>query len=261
MSTNGIFALRKGNVIKKLDITHDAYPHGAGLDVAELIKTVDIAVFYDLIEDYDEASMDVELLDNEDFPDAPEEFSFERCKSAVRDKSVLYGKISTNHSLKGELFGDYIYVIDLDKKELSLYYCALIIDDIFIPEKNGRFDKFLYHRPVLFELEYIKAVNADRIPLLMEATIKEKVKKAEIETTRFTVADLNREDEAAPGFCEQKCKIHDILQKCINKLNQINGEIDELKILSETRAEKLVNGCELVEKSIDELEKTLDNMR
>ena len=49
MSTRGNFILRKKCTDKELKIRHDAYPDGVGLDIVELIKTVDIKVLYDKI--------------------------------------------------------------------------------------------------------------------------------------------------------------------------------------------------------------------
>ena len=45
MSTRGSFILHKKGTDKELKIRHDAYPDGVGLDIVELIKTVDIRFF------------------------------------------------------------------------------------------------------------------------------------------------------------------------------------------------------------------------
>ena len=67
MSTRGSFILHKKGTDKELKIRHDAYPDGVGLDIVELIKTVDIKVLYDNIEDYEEASFDETIFDKQKY--------------------------------------------------------------------------------------------------------------------------------------------------------------------------------------------------
>lgn len=177
MSTRGNFILHKKGTDKELKIRHDAYPDGVGLDIVELIKTVDIKVLYDNIEDYEEASFDETIFDKPDFPDGPEDFSFEKCKQAVRKNRILYGTVSKAKDPDGGVFLDeYIYGIDFDKGKLFLYK-SVFIKSFSPDENNGKNEAeddleeynrcFTNKLAAVFDLEYIRRANIGHVVNLM----------------------------------------------------------------------------------------------
>ncbi len=267
MSTRGNFILRKKCTDKELKIRHDAYPDGAGLDIVELIKTVDIKVLYDNIEDYEEASFDETIFDKPDFPDGPEAFSFEKCKQAVRKNIILYGTVSNAKNFnKSGFFDEYEYRIDFDKGKLFFYrsvfiksYCSddnncknAAEDDI---EKYNRC--FINKLAAVFDLEYIRMADIDHIVDLMNKAVRNDNKEAFI----YSAESFKQCEGIASDFDKQKYQAIATVQQIIEKLDSIKTGIPGLAIISNRRADDLLHSCVDLVKITKELENMVDLLR
>ncbi|MBR1711305.1 MAG: hypothetical protein IJ719_21200 [Clostridia bacterium] len=253
MSTRGSFIIRKNRTDKELQICHDAYPDGAGLDITELIKAVDVNVLYDLIADYEEECWAADINTAPDFPDEPEEFSLERCKRAVRDRNIVYGTVSGDLLEKETISCEYTYIIDLDAEMLQVYAMGgekikCSEESKYIPFKYGNILK------AAFELDYIRRIRAERVAERMNAAVKADGDHVML----FRTEDILSEDEIPADYSEQKQRAATILMDVIGRLNTTNSRIPTLEPVCKRRADDIVYGCGLVSKAVRELEKIVE---
>ena len=119
MSTRGVVIIRRDGIEKAMDIWSDAYPSGAGVDIADLIKTTDMEALFDALTEYDE--WEIPEDGEEEYPDDPDAFSFERCRMAVKHGTKMWITPGTVGKIRDSLFCEYAYLIDLDKQELLFF--------------------------------------------------------------------------------------------------------------------------------------------
>ena len=228
MSTRGSFVIRKGGVGKILNIWHDAYPDGAGLDIAELIKTVDMNALFKTIVDYEGELLDGDAFDNPDFPDEPEAFTLECCKNAVRKKKFIYGTATKEKNIENDLSNEYAYVIDLDSNMLYFYRAEYhspteAVSSVRKTEKDYNdtenikkvYGFFTYQLTAAFELEYVRRANAEHTAELMKKADKSDPKECII----YRVDSLKPEDEIPCDF--EKQDSHNV------QTDQNGGDVNE----------------------------------
>lgn len=253
MSTRGSFIIRKNRTDKKLQICHDAYPDGAGIDITELIKVVDVNVLYDLIVDYEEECWAADNDTAPELPDAPEEFSLECCKRAVRDRKTVYGTVSEDLLEKETISCEFTYIIDLDAEMLRVYAMGgekikCSEESEYVPFKYGN------NLKASFELDYIRRIRAERVAELMNAAVKADGDQVML----FRTEDILSEDEIQADYSEQKQRASTILMDVIGRLNTANSRILTLEPVCKRRADDIVYGCGLVSKAVRELEKIVE---
>ena len=105
MSTRGSFIIRKGGIDKELYIPCDGYPSGAGREVVNLVKTINLRLLHEL------------LLPSDDGMD----FSASRCEDAVGNLKPYEYRRMNGYFIQDSIMCEYAYVIDTDEKKLYYY--------------------------------------------------------------------------------------------------------------------------------------------
>ena len=181
MSTRGALIIRRGGEEKAIDIRSDAYPSGAGVDIADLIKTTDMNEIFDILTVYDEWDMPDD--GKESNTEETQSFSYCRCRLAVKNKKRICVSPETADKVKNSLFCEYAYLIDLDKDELMFF-----VGGQTKPQEGNPFgmepvrikwvcyDYYPCRLAAVFDLKYIMAARSEYIAELMESAEKVKMK-------------------------------------------------------------------------------------
>lgn len=228
MSTRGSFVIIKNGISKKLGIRHDAYPNGAGMDIAELIKTVDISDLFERIDDYDAAMLDVESFDKEDFPDEPDPFELSKCRIALKRNGILYGRVIASEAELDSIFNEYVYIADLDRGELTVSVCECFIrnedntgadypkatEDKLTGMSDGSPFQYALKTKVVFELEYIHRCKVRDITGLMDEACKDKSGGV----ARYSVSDITPDMEILDDYSKDVEKLADYMQRLMTRL-------------------------------------------
>ena len=279
MSTRGTFVIVKDVVGKELDIQHDAYPKGAGADIAELIKSVNLSELYDYIVDYDDAEMDyyddmdAMSLEDMDIPDEPDAFDIAQCRKTLKRNGTLYGTVPSDISGCNPISTEYAYVINQDESILTLYRnrCILrrtaplhdgndnICETVDIDDKDAHAvaltqdeagNRYVIEEKAVFDLEFIKRCSIEKAVALMDEACEKKAGHV----SRYTVSDLTPELEKTSGYSDYIGKATGCIQSIMDRMEQCRQKMADCRLYSRKRANEILHSCKKVDNSLKELE-------
>ena len=107
MSTQGVLIIQKNGKEKPMHILYDAYPEGAGVDIADLIKTTDLDVLFECLTEYDE--WDMPRQEKNKYPAEPVPFSYGACRIAVKQRKWLWISPGAQDKICDSLFCEYVF--------------------------------------------------------------------------------------------------------------------------------------------------------
>ncbi|MBQ9010569.1 MAG: hypothetical protein IJ088_14775 [Clostridia bacterium] len=248
MSTRGSFILCREGACREMEIFHDAYPQGAGINVVDLIRTKNLDVLYDAM-----------CPDREGMEEA-NGFSYEACKRAGWDGNSLTVRPEPDDFIRNSLFCEFGYVLDLDRQELQFYVGGQTKpqeDNRFgtDPEMNAYMDRPYYPCALraVFPFSCVRAVRAERIVRWMEQA--EKAKKR----VRFELP-ADPEEEKMP-YGDRIKKIADRLSWMAAELAAESKRIPDCEPACMERVYELERECAGICKAIVGLRKKRELMR
>ena len=255
MSTSGVFIIRKGGTEKGLNISHDAYPGGAGVDIVDLIKTTDIAALFDCMSVFDEW----DPPEDGEYPDEPDRFSFAECRMAVKEKRTLWISPGAEDWIRDSLFCEYAYVIDLERQELQFFVGGQRHPQEgnpygIVPQKpfGSNEDYYPCKYAAVFSLEYIRLTSAEHIAHEME-----RASKAKGEILRYCGEPSKEMLAGQDDFVTHKGKLAAAMTTAGEQLEKQAAELLELNITSHNRALELATAVKDISDAVAKLEKRL----
>ena len=257
MSTRGVLIIRKDKTEKGMAILQDAYPTGAGVDIIDLIKTTDLNTLYNALTIYDE--WDIPEESEEEYPDEPDDFSYGRCRLAVKHKKKIWVSPGTVENIKYSLFCEYAYVIDLDREELLFF-----IGGQRQPQEGNPYgtqgqkhldmkeEYYPCRLTAVFQFPFILAAKSERVAHEMELAEERKdICKYHLEMLKDGLA--GKDDYSA-----DMTRISALMNDLNEKMGLIMDELNHCHPASKNRIHDLFGAVSITGEAIRKLEKQID---
>lgn len=252
MSTRGVLSIRKDGTEKGMAILHDAYPAGAGVDIVDLIKSTDLNVLYYALTVYDE--WDIPEEGEEEYPDEPDDFSYGRCRLAVKHKKKIWVSPGTVEDIRDSLFCEYAYVIDLDRDELLFF-----IGGQRKPKEGNPYgsqwqrhldmkeEYYPCRLSAVFPFQYIRAAKSEYVANEMELAEERK------DICTYNLEMLEDGLAGKDDYSVDITNISDLLNSLNKKMESLTKALTESHPESKNRIREIRNAVMVINKTITEL--------
>ena len=259
MSTRGVVILKKEGEEKEIRVSHDAYPSGAGLDLVDLIKTTDLDALFGCMVEKDE--IDIEDEDDMYCSDAPQPFSYDLCRLAVKKHRRLWIRPSAPGMIRNSLFCEYAYVVDLVKEKLIFFIGSQTEPQDDNPYGTEPVQLPHMHMPyypcrlaAVFPLDYVKAARAERVVADMEETCHERTRVIRV----FHREDLTAEECGFEEYKDQRERLFSEIDQLIRRLENIQLLVPVVHPVCVRRVDEIVYACRSLDEAVKALEEKIE---
>lgn len=262
MSTQGVFIIRKNGYEKAMHIPYDAYPEGAGVDIADLIKTTNLDVLYDCLTEYDEWGIPEQ--ENNEYPEEHTPFSYGTCRLVVKQRERLWISAEAQDKICDSLFCEYAYVIDLDTGQLLFFVGGQTVPQEgnpygTTPMKPFGMDQDYYpcRLSAVFPFDYVRLVRSETIAT--EMCIAAKESKG---IQRYSMDMITEENPAGENdFIACKDNITMTLHKQSDRLIASMERMHEITLENRNRVCELKETVSQVKEAVSNLDKLIEIIR
>ena len=262
MSTQGVFIVRKDGYEKAMHILHDANPDGAGVDIADLIKTTDLNALYDCLTEYDE--WDMPEQGNDEYSDEPVPFSYGACRLAVKQRKRLWISAGAQEKICDSLFCEYAYVIDLDTGQLMFFVGGQTVPQEGnpygkTPMKPFGMDQDYYpcRLSAAFPLDYVRIISSEAVANEMFTALKETdgIRKYSLDM----ITDMSAESEY--GYQVYRDNMTNVLHRQSDRLIASMEMMHEINLENQNRMREFKAIVSQVTEAVSKLETMIEIIR